>query len=110
MARKIKFEYNGKKYTLEFNRESVKQMEAQGFKINDIGSTPLTAVQMLFSGAFIMHHKSVFGNKNLCSEIYDHMKNRDELITLLAEMYQEPLLSLFDETEENEGNTSWGTE
>lgn len=110
MAKKIKFTYDGKNYTLEFNRASVKQMEAQGFRIDEIEAKPLTSIQMLFSGAFIMHHKNVSGNKNLCSEIYDSLKNRDELITLLAEMYQEPLLSLLDEPEETEGNTSWGTE
>lgn len=110
MSKKIKFSYNDRKYTLEYSRETVKQMESQGFKISEIESKPLTTIQMLFAGAFLMHHKVVFGNKNLCEEIYNSMKNRDELITTLAEMYQEPLLTLLDESDESEGNTAWGTE
>lgn len=110
MAKKIKFTYGGKEYRLEFDRTSVKQMEAQGFCIDEVESKPLTSIQMLFSGAFIMHHKNVSGNKKLCDEIYDSFKNRDRLITQLAEMYQEPLISLLDEPEENEGNTDWETE
>ena len=35
------------------------------------------------------------------------MTNKGELIGKLAEMYNEPILALVDEPEENEGNLDW---
>ena len=36
MAKQIRFEFEGTDYTLEFTRNSIRQMESKGFKINDI--------------------------------------------------------------------------
>jgi len=110
MASRIKFIYKGKAYTLEYSRNTVKQMEAQGFQIDEIWSKPLTSVLTLFSGAFLMHHPNVFRNKALCEEIYRSLPGRDKLLETLVQLYQEPVLSLLDEPEENEGNTSWEVE
>lgn len=110
MSKKIKFEYDGKHYTLEYSRETVKQMESQGFKINEIDSKPQTMITMLFAGAFLMHHRSVFTNRTLLDEIFSKFTNRDSLLETLAEMYQESVRSLLDEPEEDEGNIKWGTE
>ena len=35
------------------------------------------------------------------------MTNKEELIGKLAEMYNEPILTLVDEPEESEGNLKW---
>ena len=110
MSKKIKFEYNGRNYTLEYSRETVKQMESHGFKINEIDSKPQTMITMLFAGAFLMHHRNVFTKRKLIDEIFSKFTNRDSLVETLAEMYQEPVLSLLDEPEEDEGNIKWGTE
>lgn len=110
MSKTIKFAYNGVNYTLEYNRETVRQMENRGFRIDEIDSRPETMVSMLFAGAFLMHHRKVSTNTKLVEEIYGKFTNRDELISTLVKMYQEPILSLFDEPEEDEGNIVWGTD
>lgn len=110
MSKTIKFTYKGVNYTLEYSRETVSQMESKGFRLNEMDSMPQTMVSMLFAGAFLMHHRKVAINTSLVEEIFGKFTNRDELITTLVKMYQEPVLSLFDEPEEDEGNIKWGTD
>ncbi|MCM1545286.1 MAG: DUF5055 domain-containing protein, partial [Ruminococcus sp.] len=60
MAKTIKFKgSDGKEYLLEFTRKSVKTMERQGFRIDEIDSKPMTVLPALFAGAFLAHHKFV---------------------------------------------------
>lgn len=110
MAKKIKFTYNDKPYTLEYNRDSVQMLEKQGFRIDRIEAQPETMITMLFTGAFIMHHRNIVGNTKLIDEMFKKFPNRGDLIARLAEMYQEPVLALFDEPEEDEGNIQWESE
>lgn len=106
MAKQLKFEYKGVEYTLEFNKKSVETMEKQGFKASEITDKPMSTLPLLFSGAFIMHHR--FVKKKLIDEIYEHMTNKEDLIGNLAEMYNEPIESLVSEPEEGaEGNVTW---
>ena len=44
MAKQLVFEYNKKEYTLEFTRESVKQMEREGFVASDIMTKPMPLI------------------------------------------------------------------
>lgn len=102
MAKRYKFTYKDTQYTLEYNRASVQVLEKQGFRLDQIEAQPLTMVTLLFAGAFLMHHKNV--NPKLIEDIFRKFKNRGELIANLVEMYQEPLVALFDEPEDDEGN------
>ncbi len=107
MAKQIKFEYNGKEYTLEFTRKSIEIMERQGFVINDIVDKPVTTLPTLFAGAFLAHHRYV--KREIIDEIFSKLTNKQELINKLAEMYNEPILALIDENEDDEGNgLEWG--
>ncbi len=110
MAKKIKFDYNGKKYILEFNREAINVMERQGFNTDEIDAKPQTMITMLFTGSFYMHHRNVCTNRKLVHEMYEKFKNKEQLLEALINMYQEPLLCMFDDPEENEGNIDWGQE
>lgn len=103
MAKQLTFSYNGKDYTLEYTRASIRQMEADGFVAEDIERKPMTVLPELFRGAFIAHHR--FEKPKVINEIYDHMGKKAELIERLAEMYNEPISSLLDEPEE--GNVEW---
>ena len=47
----------GKEYILEYNRQSVQQIEKMGFSINDIDSKPMIMFPLMFRGAFIANHK-----------------------------------------------------
>lgn len=105
MAKRIVFEFEGQEYTLEFTRKSIETMERQGFVASDIVEKPMTTLPSLFSGAFLAHHRYV--KKDVIDAIFDRMTNKQELISKLAEMYNEPILALVDEPEEDGGNVIW---
>ena len=101
MGKQINFEYKDKEYTLEYTRESVKQMEREGFVANDIVTKPMLTLPKLFAGAFKAHHKYDVKQKQI-DEIFELFTNKQALIEKLAEMYAEPIETLMDDT--NEGN------
>lgn len=106
MAAKQLFLTNeGKRYTLEYNRNSIRQMERQGFKINDSDGMPMSTVTALFNGAFIMHHRNI--DAKTLDALYDTIKDKENFLAKLSEMYSEPMLALVSEPEDNEGNTTW---
>lgn len=105
MTKQINITYDDKIYALEYNRKTVKAMEANGFSIGDIEGKPYTAITSLFSGAFLANHRGIQQSK--VDEIYAAQKNKQELISKLVEMYTEPVTILFDEPEDNEGNAEW---
>lgn len=107
MAKQIIFSYEGKDYTLEFTRRTVAQMENEGFVARDIDDRPMTLLPALFAGAFRAHHR--FVKQDVIDKIYAAMPNKEELIGKLAEMYNEPIISLMDEPETAEGNVDWVT-
>lgn len=101
---KIAMKYSGKEYTLEYSRQSVKQMENQGFVLEDIKTKPMTMIPMLFSGAFIKNHKGL--KRALIDEIYEGIGGKNDLMQALIEMYAETLGALVDDRED-EGKVSW---
>lgn len=99
---------SGVTYTLEYTRKSVEMMEKSGFVAADIERKPMTTFPALFAGAFLAHHR--FLKRDVIDSIYSRMNHKDELISALVEMYNEPLLSLLDEPEQQDdekGNLSW---
>lgn len=106
MAKTIDFKFEGAGYTLEFTRGSVATLEKQGFVIGDIEDKPVTTLPALFAGAFLAHHR--FIKKEVVDRIFAQMTNKEDLILKLAEMYNEPIVTMVDEPEENEGNVQWG--
>lgn len=107
MAKTLTIKYNDSEYTLEFTRKSIEILEKRGFKITDIQDKPVSTLPMLFAGAFIAHHK--FAKPEVIEEIFSKLKNKEELLGKLAEMYNEPILAMMDEPEESEGNLDWET-
>lgn len=107
MAKTLTIKYNDSEYTLEFTRKSIEILEKRGFKITDIQDKPVSTLPMLFAGAFIAHHK--FAKPEVIEEIFSKLKNKEELLDKLAEMYNEPILAMMDEPEESEGNLDWET-
>ncbi len=53
----------GVKYTLDFNRESVRFAERQGFKVEEASDFPRTSLENLFFYAFRMYHPTVSREK-----------------------------------------------
>ena len=105
MSKQLNFDYKGTKYTLEYTRRTVEQMEREGFVAEDVKTKPMTTLPTLFAGAFLAHHK--FVKSDVIDEIYSKMTNKGELIGKLAEMYNEPILALIDEPAESSENLTW---
>ena len=105
MAKQLRFTYQNKEYTLEYNRKSVETMEKKGFVAADIETKPLTVLPALFAGAFLANHR--FEKQEVIEAIYAKMTNKQELIGKLAEMYNEPIMALLSEPDESEGNLDW---
>ena len=101
---KITLNYNEKDYTLEYNRQSVRMMESQGFVLEQISTKPVTMIPMMSQGAFIKNHRGM--KRALIDEIYDEVADKSGLLNALMEMYAETLSSLTDENEV-EGNAIW---
>jgi hypothetical protein len=101
----INFDYNGKHYCLEYNREAVKRMEAAGFKPGESGSTPLIELDMLWAGAFYKNHRKT--SSRIIEELLDKMKDKMKLLEALRTMIAETYNSLMDEDEGDEGNVEW---
>lgn len=106
MAKQLTFTYDGKDYTLEFTRRTVAEMEKKGFIASDITDKPMTMLPALFAGAFLAHHR--FVKEDVINDIYSKLTNKEDLIGKLAEMYNEPIMALVEEPDENtEGNLDW---
>ena len=101
----INFDYNGKHYCLEYNREAVKRMEAAGFKPGESGATPMIELDMLWAGAFYKNHRKT--SSRVIEEILDKMKDKVKLLETLRNMVAETYNSLMDEDEDDEGNVEW---
>lgn len=108
MAKKIKITFKGEVYTLEYTRKSVEAMERRGLKLSELSDKPMTTLPLLFTGAFLAHHK--FLKQEVIDEIFAQTPNREDLLHTLIEMYNEPVTALMSDPEENSGNASWTVE
>jgi hypothetical protein len=107
----ITITYQNKDYTLEFSRQAVRQMEANGFVLDQISDKPMTMVPMLVYGAFAKHHRGI--KRDLVDEIYEHIADKigsdgeTGFIHALLEMYAETVNTLTGDSEpEDEGNVA----
>lgn len=98
MAKKINFTFEGKDYTLEFDRESVKRLEGIGFNIDAIDTKPATMIPLFFRGSFFKNHSNT--KPKVIEEIFDSIGDREMLISTLVEMYVETLQSLIGDSDE----------
>ena len=101
---KITISYDKKEYALEYSRQSVRTMEAQGFVLDDISTKPMMMIPMLFQGAFIKNHRGI--KRTLMDEIYEEINDKTGLISALMELYTETLSTLMDD-KSDAGNATW---
>lgn len=104
MNTKINLTYKNDKYTLEYNRMSIKMLENSGFVLDEFLKKPMNNIELAFSAAFIKNHKSV--QQNTIDDIYKQCKNKNSLITTLSQMIQETYDSLLEDGTD-EGNVEW---
>ncbi len=103
MVKQIVIGFEGKEYTLEFTRKTVEIMERQGFILEEIHTKPMTTLPKLFSGAFLANHK--FIKQEVVDAIFSQIKDKDAFVLKLAELYNEPIVTLIEEPDE--GNAQW---
>lgn len=105
MAKQLIFTFEDKEYTLEYTRRTVAEMEKKGFIASDITDKPMTTLPALFAGAFLARHR--FVKEDVINNIYTKLTKKEDLIGKLAEMYNEPIMALVEEPEEDKGNVNW---
>lgn len=105
MNTKINLTYKGVSYTLEYDRATVKLLEANGLDITSFMDKPMTNVELAFAGAFIKNHRKV--SQTTIDEIFSTCKDKTGLTNALVKMINETYESLLDEPEDNEGNATW---
>lgn len=107
MNKKIEFNYEGKDYTLEYDRKSVKIMEANGLEIKRIEEQPFSMIEILWQGAFFKNHKNEKAEK--ITEIYDNIPNKSELNAALVSMFSETYTSLIgdSDSQDNSKKVEW---
>lgn len=106
MSKKLNFEYKGKEYTLEYTRETIKQMEREGFVSEDIIKKPMSSLPKLFAGAFKANHR-FDAKQKIIDEIFDNFTNKLALVEKLSEMYSEPMEALMDDPEDSGNAIAW---
>lgn len=105
MNTKINLTYKDEKYCLEFNRETVKLLEKNGFKIDEFLDKPMNNIELVFTAAFVKNHPKI--KQTLVDEIYKSCPDKTKLIVTMQQMIEETYDSLFAEPLSDEGNASW---
>ena len=100
MNTQIKLTYDDIPYTLEYTRDSVKRLEASGFRIDEFMEKPMTNLELAFAGAFIKNHPRV--SQTTIDDIFASCKDKTGLVSQLAIMIEECYESLL-----SEGNVTW---
>jgi hypothetical protein len=100
---KIVLKHENKEYVLEYNRQSVRTMEGQGFVVDEVTSKPMTMIPLLFSGAFIKNCRGT--KRSVIDEIYAGIPDKTSFMEALLELYSDTLSTLTDDNAE--GNVTW---
>lgn len=100
---------NGDKFTLEFNRESIRYAESKGFDVQKVDSNPMSALPDLFYFAFRMHHRNI--SKATTDKILfeDLGGMSDAMIERLGQLYAKPFEDLI-QSENNAKNSKMSVE
>ena len=102
----------GEKYTLEFNRRTVKMAEDAGITLSSITEDKrlMAGYSGLFYYAFLMHHPQIKAAKAE-SILFDDMGGMTEaMATRLIELFAEPYNTLVKSDESGDGeakNAKW---
>lgn len=103
----LRFEFEGKEYTLEFSRKSVAEAERNGFSMEDLTDHMMVRVPELFFYAFKMHHPFIkkTDTDKILFEGFGGLTS-DEL-KRLGDLYAEPYNALINKLDgEEEGKNS----
>ena len=92
-------------YTLEFNRDVVRQAEREGFEIMKLPDQPLMMWDLWYY-AFRMHHKRVtrsVANKLLEKIVEENGSIPTKLSEVLTKLYMQPIEYLYGGDDDDDG-------
>lgn len=110
MSTKITVTYKKQDYVLEYSRATAKQIEDQGFILDQLTDKPATMIPLLVYGAFMKNNRGI--KRSLVDEIYENIVGKigadgeDGFINILGEMYAETVTSLMGDNAVDEGNAA----
>ena len=110
MSTKITVTYKKQDYVLEYSRATAKQIEDQGFILDQLTDKHATMIPLLVYGAFLKNNRGI--KRALVDEIWENLVGKvgndgeDGIINTLAEMYAETVSTLMGETVVDEGNAA----
>ena len=110
MSTKITVTYKSQEYLLEFSRNTAKQIEDQGFILEQLTNKPANMIPLLVYGAFLKHNRGI--KRALVEEIWENLVGKvgedgeDGIINTLAEMYAETVSTLIGDNVVDEGNAA----
>lgn len=105
MAKTITFEFGGMDYELEFTIRTVKEMEKGGFSLERSTDMPVSAIESLFAGSFLAHHRRE--KAETIKAIWNAMPDKDRLVEKLVVMYNDPINSMMDDPEDETKKVKW---
>lgn len=103
-------DFEGREFTLEFNRKTVMKAEKAGLNLQEIDSKPMTMVGIMFWAAFLYHHPWI--TQEQTDKILDEQfggveglgtienDEGENLVTHLGRLYSEPFSTLIPSDEE----------
>lgn len=103
MEKTLNFTIDGKAYTLAYTRNTIIATENMGFNIDMIVDKPITAITLLWRGAFLEHHDSLTTAE--IDELFVKI-DKNGLLDALLDLYKAPVESLFDE-ENSKNAVKW---
>lgn len=113
MSTKITVTYQDKEYVLEYSRATAKQIEDNGFVLDQLTDKPATMIPLLVYGAFAKNNRGI--KRSLVDEIYSNIVGKigadgeEGFINVLAEMYSETVSTLVGDEPVDEGNVATWT-
>lgn len=95
----ITFNFDGTDYTLEYTKRTIRQMENGGFNISEATSKVVSGMEALFAGSFLAHHPRI--NDSTINAIWKALPDKQEFVSALVDLYNNPINEMFDEPEKN---------
>lgn len=96
-----------KSYELGFTRESIKELEKNGFSVRDAQDEKVSAILLLVEGAFKTYQPDITDEE--IWEVWGKLPQKDSLYPAIIELFQEPI-KMLDNPDEKKGNASWKVE
>ena len=95
---------------MEYSRATAKQIEDNGFVLDQLTDKPATMIPLLVYGAFAKNNRGI--KRSLVDEIYANIVGKiggdgeEGFINVLAEMYSETVSTLVGDDPVDEGNVA----